>query len=478
MFLIPFRSIIFVVTRQRAMATNFFLANKSKEKSSIDVIVRFKNERFKRAAGVSVETIYWNDGWCREVMEYPRGKSINKLLKKIQSACNRVCDDFEVNMEIPAEKEFWKQVDLVMTGCVKKKLSFVEHMESYVEDLKKIMKRNSVKPFESALGLLQKYEGERGVKLNFKDIDLEFYNDFKAFMSESNYTESYFGAIIKKIKKTYVDAKDIYKLHNLDGVKKFKVPTCPADTIALDEEEILKIYTLKITPDIVREFFPGLSDYEVREKMQSCIVARNKFLAGYCTALRISDVQKMTDININKNEVKIFTTKTEKPVIIPLHWILREILKNGFDLAAKMSDQKINDRIKDVCRMAGIDQIIQITRKEITKTITVNIPKYDAVTTHTARRSGATNMYRSGIPTLSCMKITGHKTEREFFNYIKIDEEENARILASHSFFNKKEAINDNVDDKIEALQAELNLSPEELIKKLIESVAKKMVNK
>ena len=76
------------------------------------------------------------------------------------------------------------------------------------------------------------------------------------------------------------------------------------------------------------------------------------------------------------------------------------------------------------------------------------------------------------------MKITGHKTEREFFNYIKIDEEENARILASHSFFNKKEAINDNVDDKIEALQAELNLSPEELIKKLIESVAKKMVNK
>lgn len=459
------------------MATNFFLANKNKKKSSIDVIVRFKNERYKRAAGITVETAYWNNGWCREVLEYPHGKSVNQLLKKLQKVCNDVCDDFELAMEIPGEKEFWRQIDLAMTGCVKKKLSFVGHMESYVEDLKKIMKRNSVKPFESALGLLKRYEESRGITLYFKNIDLEFYNDFKAFVSENNYAESYFGTIIKKIKKTYNDARDVYKLHSLDAAKKFKAPACPADTISLDEQEILKIYSLEITPDIVREFFPG-SDYEVKEKMQSCIVARNKFLSGYCTALRISDVQKMTDINVSNNEVRIFTTKTEKPVVIPLHWMLREILDSGFDLSTKMSDQNINNRIKDVCRMAGINQTIQITRKEITKTITTAIPKYEAVTTHTARRSGATGMYKSGIPTLSCMRITTHKTEKEFFNYIKINDEENARILASHSFFNKKEKLNESIDDKISMLQSEYNLSPEELIKKLIENAAKNLMNK
>lgn len=459
------------------MAINFFLANKNKEKSSIDIIVRFKGERFKRAAGISIETAYWNDGWCREVMDYPHGKAANKLLKKIQHACNSVCDDFETNLEIPTEKEFWQQVDLVLTGCVKRKLSFVEFMESYIEDLKKTMKRNSVRPFESALGLLNQYEAERGVTLYFKTIDLEFYKDFKAFMSERNHTESYFGTIIKKIKKTYNDAKDVYKLHNLDGAKKFKIPTPPADAIALDEGEILKIHRLKITPEVVREFFPDLSDCEASLKAQSCIIARNKFLAGYCTALRISDVQKLAEINIRNNQVKIIsTTKTEVPVIIPLHWILKEILESGFDLNTKMSDQNVNDRIKEVCRMAGINQTIQITRKEITKTITMNIPKYEAITTHTARRSGATNMYKSGIPTLSCMKITGHKTEKEFFNYIKIEEEENARILSSHTFFNKKEDIRESIDDKIEALQSEFNLSPEELIRKLIENAAKNMI--
>ena len=467
------------IQNQKIMATNFFLANKNKKKSSIDVIVRFKNERYKRAVGASIETTYWNNGWCREIMEYPHGKSVNSLLKKYQRACNSVCDDFELAMEIPLEPEFWEQVDLVMTGCVKKKLSFTEFMRSYIEDLKKIMKPDSVKPFTSALGLLDKYEEKRGVTLFFKNIDLEFYNDFKAFMSEGNYAESYFGTIIKKIKRTYNDAKDVYKLHNLANIQKFKVPTPSADTIALDEDEILKIYKLEITPEVVRRFFPDMSDREVDLKIQSCIVSKNKFLAGYCTALRISDVQKLAEINLQNNQVKITsTTKTEVPVIIPLHWILKEILEGGFDLRTRMADQNINERIKDVCRMAGIDQMIQITRKEITKTITMHIPKYEAVTTHTARRSGATNMYKSGIPTLSCMKITGHQTEQEFFKYIKIDQEENARILASSDYFNKKEDVKGCIDDKIELLQTEFNLSPEELIKKLIENAAKKMVNK
>ena len=46
--------------------------------------------------------------------------------------------------------------------------------------------------------------------------------------------------------------------------------------------------------------------------------------------------------------------------------------------------------------------------------------------THTARRSGATNMYLAGIPTIAIMKVTGHKTEREFMKYIKITEEQTA----------------------------------------------------
>ena len=64
-------------------------------------------------------------------------------------------------------------------------------------------------------------------------------------------------------------------------------------------------------------------------------------------------------------------------------------------------------------------------------------PKYDLVTSHTARRSFATNAYLAGLPPISIMKITGHKTESSFMKYIKISEKENAIQLKGHEFFNQ-----------------------------------------
>ena len=67
------------------------------------------------------------------------------------------------------------------------------------------------------------------------------------------------------------------------------------------------------------------------------------------------------------------------------------------------------------------------------------VEKCNLVKTHTARRSGATNMYLAGIPTIAIMKITGHKTEKEFMKYIKITEEESAMELMNHPYFSGKE---------------------------------------
>lgn len=63
------------------------------------------------------------------------------------------------------------------------------------------------------------------------------------------------------------------------------------------------------------------------------------------------------------------------------------------------------------------------------------VEKCKLVKTHTARRSGATNMYLAGIPTIAIMKITGNKTEKEFMKYIKITEEQTAMELMNHPYF-------------------------------------------
>ena len=67
---------------------------------------------------------------------------------------------------------------------------------------------------------------------------------------------------------------------------------------------------------------------------------------------------------------------------------------------------------------------------------TTTTPKYDLVTSHTARRSFATNAFLADVPVLAIMKITGHKTETSFMKYIKMSSKDNAMKLQSHRFFN------------------------------------------
>ena len=55
----------------------------------------------------------------------------------------------------------------------------------------------------------------------------------------------------------------------------------------------------------------------------------------------------------------------------------------------------------------------------------VLMPRYDCVTTHTARRSGITNMYLSHKFTIvQMMHVSGHKTQKTFMDYIKLSSDE------------------------------------------------------
>lgn len=63
------------------------------------------------------------------------------------------------------------------------------------------------------------------------------------------------------------------------------------------------------------------------------------------------------------------------------------------------------------------------------------LEKWQLITTHTARRSFATNAFLAGVPTISIMKITGHKSELVFMHYIKISSEQNALLMLEHDHF-------------------------------------------
>jgi len=112
---------------------------------------------------------------------------------------------------------------------------------------------------------------------------------------------------------------------------------------------------------------------------------------------------------------------------IPIHVKVQKALdKNKGEFPYRISDQRYNDYIKEVCKIAGIDEEIQgkkqlnISKENETKKIRRVegvYPKYELVTSHIGRRSFATNYY-GDIPTSYLIYVTGHSSEVMFLNYI------------------------------------------------------------
>jgi integrase len=73
---------------------------------------------------------------------------------------------------------------------------------------------------------------------------------------------------------------------------------------------------------------------------------------------------------------------------------------------------------KELCRLAGIDQVIKGNKmSSITRRVAFGIyPKYELITSHSMRKSFATN-YFGKIETI-LMDITGHSRESTFLSYI------------------------------------------------------------
>ena len=77
--------------------------------------------------------------------------------------------------------------------------------------------------------------------------------------------------------------------------------------------------------------------------------------------------------------------------------------------------------------------MFRTNKAEVTK-----FKKHELVSTHTARRSFATNAYKAKVPMLSIMKITGHKKTETFQKYISLSNEEHAELMSSNSFFTEE----------------------------------------
>lgn len=125
--------------------------------------------------------------------------------------------------------------------------------------------------------------------------------------------------------------------------------------------------------------------------------------------------------------------------MIPIHDYVNEIYQkyNG-NLMFGLSPQHFNRYVKMICKKIGFNEDISFTYTRGGKLITETKKKWELISSHTARRSAATNMYLTRrMSLLEIMNITGHTTEKSFFRYIRVTLEALSKQIAGDPYFRK-----------------------------------------
>lgn len=199
--------------------------------------------------------------------------------------------------------------------------------------------------------------------------------------------------------------------------------------VSVPDEEVTAVF-LSMT-EITRIYY-----FENLTRLQKEI--RDYFIIGCLTGLRYSDYSRLNETNFdrNTNTIRIKTQKTGAVVSIPMHRFVREIVQRyNYNLPKPRCIQYFNRAVKEICKKVGLDEPILWERTVGTDVVKKELPKWELISSHTARRSFATNMFLLNIPTYRIMLITGHKSESSFFKYIRVTREENASTLQGHLFF-------------------------------------------
>jgi integrase len=269
---------------------------------------------------------------------------------------------------------------------------------------------------------LQAFEKYRKKKITFQCFDFSFYEDFVDYLTfehvhmrrQTVLTGLKLNTIGKTIKHLRGFIKDRVKRKIIAPIDltDFKIPEEESDAIYLSHKEIIKIYNVDLSGQ------PFLIEY------------RDLFVLACLTGLRFSDFSSLKPEDLQRDMLYKKQEKSDHWVIIPLRHEAKLIFTRQFrDRIPALTNPEFNRHIKIIGRLAGIARQVKFSYKKGNETIVVIKPKYEWITSHTARRSFCTNEFLAGTPVELTMKISGHKRTKDFYKYIRISPEEAAQKI-------------------------------------------------
>ncbi len=408
------------------------------EPTAIYALVNYDGNSLKIYTGESIPPKHWNPetNSARNTPKFPEHPEFNERLNQIKSTINRVFLDYrnKNGHAAPSPAVFRSLIETAMKKGAQR-LTFLDYFEDFVNrsmrgqridpKSKEPVRLGVSKGYQTTLNHLRGFDSYNKRKLDFDTIDLEFHRDFTEYLTTAPVNEegkplllsaNTVGSNFQRIKAVLNEATERGYNSNMTFRSKYFVKqTEESDTIYLSDKELQELQDLDLSES------PRLDN------------VRDLFLIGCFTGLRFSDFSILKPASIKNGFIRITQVKTGNPVTIPVHPVVKKLLeKRGGETPRAISNEKINAYLKELGQM--LPSLAAAETKTITKggaKVVKTLHKWELLTTHTARRSFATNEYLAGTPSLTIMAITGHKTEKAFLRYIRVTLEEHAHKMKS-----------------------------------------------
>lgn len=440
---------------------HFNLKNpKSKTKSLIYLIFVYQGRRVKHSTGSNIKVSEWDHNRQRpmDIVRRPDLWALKRQLDDLEEYTKSIYVDHDYGQLTPTQfkEELEKRIELAETEsrAVHKNgrkesqsnrsgPDLFEFIEMEVAEMEASnMKWGSLKTFKLHAGLLKEFVKKRGY-FTYEDVNWQLRLQLVDWLTAKKVSLAY-GNKTLSILSQFMERAKRKGLHTHSGYqgRGWRVGRLKAEgtKVTLNMEEL-----------------DHLSKMELGGMLKK---TRDLFLVGVGSGQRFSDFSRLQPEDFYKTikGIPILSTisqKTGTPAKIPLNifpWLV-PILEEYEYYAPSLSMQKFNEGLKDLSKKAGFEQKVLVVEQYFGRNPRLEkrfVPKYEMISSHTCRRTFATNLYRLGYSLAQIMPMTGHSTESQLKTYIGIDAEENAEAIAlsiaanrsSNSFITSKTVNN------------------------------------
>jgi len=409
-----------------------------KEKDGNEAKLRFRVRWGKNIVafnvGYKVEPAKWSTETqrCKNNTTHGRKKVaasvINREINRYESAAESIFDKYDRANIMPDKDRFRKDFLEEVRGVSQEEVcekTFFQIFDEFTHDMG--FKNDWTKATFEKFHALKEHIKEFNMNISFNDFNEEGLNRFIYYLRDGAGMRN--STIDKQISflrwfLRWAALKGYNKIRDFESFRP-RLKKTDKKVIFLEWEELMAVYDFKFTPE---------KKYLER--------VRDVFCFCCFTSLRYSDVANLRWSNVFDDYIHVTTIKTNDTIKIELNDYSRSIIEkyrnsnfpNDMVLPV-ISNQKMNEYLKEMGMVCGIDKSITITYYKGHERIDEVHPKYELLGTHTGRRTFICNALMLGISPQIVMKWTGHSDYKSMKPYIDVADSAKKSAM---SLFNKK----------------------------------------